>query len=123
MGGGWLNRSACCASGGRLGLWAPEGGRGDCCCHLVLADQEEGDWDREQRDRAGHPESGVKSAGERRVDGVPAAQERVVVAGGDARGDRDAERAAELLGGVDQPGREPGFVFGDAGERGDLIPE
>ena len=41
------------------------------------------------------------------------------MAGGDARGDRDAERAAELLGGVDQPDATPGFVFGDAGERGD----
>ena len=92
------------------GCGSRQGGRGDCCCHLVLADEQERDGDREQRNRAGHPEGGVKSASQRGVDGVPATQQRGVVAGGDARGDRDPERTAELLGGIDQPGCEPGFL-------------
>ena len=53
----------------------------------------------------------MESACECGADGVAAAHERGVVTGGDARRDRDAERPAELLGGVDQPGGEPGFVF------------
>jgi hypothetical protein len=41
-------------------------------------------------------------------------KERVRVASGHARGDRDRERSAELAGGVQQPGCESGLVLGDA---------
>src|SRR5205085_1797259 len=101
----------CCASCGWFRLWAAEGGRGDCLCHLLLADKQERDRDRQQRDDARDPESGVESAGQCCADGLSTAHERRVVGGGDARGDRDPERAAELLGGIDQPRRESGFMF------------
>ncbi len=45
---------------------------------------------------------------------------RLVAAGGAEDGDQDrqAERAADLLGGVEQPGGCARFVVGDAGDRG-----
>src|SRR5437763_9187589 len=96
---------------GRFGQWVAEGGRGDCRCDFVPADEQERDRDPEQRDGSGHPEGGVESACQRGADGVSAARERQGVAGGDARGDRDPECSAELLGGVDEPGRGAGLTF------------
>ena len=40
-------------------------------------------------------------------------------AGGDRGRHRDADRPAELLGGVDEPGGQAGLVLGDAGQGGD----
>ena len=65
------------------------------------------------------PRTRLEAAGERRGRGVAGMEQRLGVAGGDARGDRDPDRSAELLGGVQKPGREPGLVLLDARERGD----
>ena len=83
------------------------------------ADQREDRRNGEQADPAEHPERLLESGGECRGGGVAGVKQRLGVAGGDARGDRDPDRAAELLAGVQQSGREPGLLLLHAGERGD----
>ena len=56
---------------------------------------------------------GAAAASQRRL------QVRVDVGGEDRRGDRDADRAADLLARVDQARGEPGVRRRDLGERGD----
>ena len=76
-----------------------------------VADEREDRRNGEQADPAEHPERLLKPAGECRGRGVTGVKQRLGVAGGDARGDRDPDRAAELLAGVQQSGREPGLVL------------
>ena len=74
------------------------------------------------QDRTGHRETGtdqerpVEALGERDDVVVHAGVEQALGAAvGDGREDRQTERAADLLRGVDQPGRQPGLVRLGAG--------
>jgi hypothetical protein len=107
------------ASGRGRGLRLAHRGLGHCVCELVAADEREDRGDGEQADRAEYPGRVLKAAGERRGYAVAGVQQRVGVAGGDARGDRDPDRAAELLACVQKPGGEPGPVLLDACQGGD----
>src|SRR5450755_3205841 len=93
------------------GLGLPERGFLDRAGELVAADEREDRREREQRDRSEHPERVLEAPGERRGHAAACVQQRVGVAGRDARGDRDPDRAAELLGGAQQSGSEPGLVL------------
>ncbi len=107
------------AGGGERGLRVTDRGLGNRVGELVAADERVDRRDGEQADRDEHPERVLEAAGERRGCGAAGVQQRLGVADGDARGDRDPDRSAELLRGVQEPGREPGLVFLNAGEPGD----
>ena len=86
--------------GAERGLPLAERGLGCGAGELVAAHEREDRREGEQRDRSEHPEGVLEAAGECGRSGVPGADERLGVAGRDARGDRDPDRAAQLLRGV-----------------------
>src|SRR5437764_3285790 len=96
-----------------------DGGLGDRVRELVAAHEREDRRQGDQGDRAEHPERGVETAGERGGYGVAGMQQRVGMAGRDARRDRDPYRSAELLGGVQKPGGKSRLVLLNAGQGGD----
>jgi len=57
------------------------------------------------------PQRLLEAAGEGRGGAGAGVRERLGVARRQARGDRDPDRCAELLAGVQQPGREPGLLL------------
>jgi hypothetical protein len=61
----------------------------------------------------------VEAAGECRGWCGALAQQGAGVGGGDRGRYRDADRPAELLGGVEEPGGKAGLVLGDPGQPGD----
>src|SRR5207244_1255871 len=74
---------------------------------------------REQSSRCAEPEGPLEATCQRRPRRVAAGKKRLHVRGGDGGSDRDADRAAELLRGVEQAGGEPGLPLGDTGEAAD----
>ena len=76
---------------------------------LVAAHEREDRREGEQRDRAEHPERLLEAAGERRGHGVARVKQRLGVAGGHARGDRDPDRPAELLEVFSSPDASPAW--------------
>src|SRR5258706_3608137 len=104
---------ACSPGGGRCGLGLPDGCAGYCPGQLVSADEEEGDRDRAQADQAAGPERPLEAAGESRGRRGALVQQGPDAAGRDRGRHRDADRTAELLGGVEQPGSQAGLVLGD----------
>src|SRR5258706_10492387 len=101
---------ACSPGSGRYGLGLPDGCAGYCLGQLVAADEEEGDRDRGQADQAAGPERPVEAAGESRGRRGSLVEQGREAGGGDRGRHRDADRTAELLGGVDQPGGQAGLV-------------
>src|SRR6516164_705680 len=84
------------------------------------ADKQSGrDREGEQGDRSANPQGQVEAVGQRDVDGLALTEQGAQAGGGDRGGDRDTERPAELLGGVDQPRGQPGLLLGDAGQPAD----
>ena len=85
-------------------------------------DQHEREQRADRRDHAAGEERGLEAFGERRPSGrAPSRREHVLRAVEFAivDEDREAERAADLLGGVDEPGREPRLVRLRARDRPD----
>jgi len=85
----------------------------------VAADEEVGHRHPGQADSAAGPERPLEAAGECRGWWGALVEQRRRVGGGDRGGDGDADRRAELLGGVEQPGGQAGLVPGDPGQGGD----
>src|SRR5213592_2724684 len=94
---------------GQRGLRLADRGLGNRVGELVAADEREDRREGEQRDRAEHPERLLEAAGEGGGCGITGVHQRLGVARGHARGDRDPDRSAELLRGVQEPGRETGL--------------
>src|SRR5581483_5354231 len=109
--GGSVGRFGCgdllagCDGGADGGLAAAVGG----------AQRDDGSG--EQEYRAGQ-QGAVESRGERGSAGGVGGEQRAGAGGGDGGEDGQAEGGAQLLGGVQQAGREPGRVRGDAGVGG-----
>src|SRR5919198_595774 len=104
------------AGGGERRLGVADARLGNGGRDRFAADEREDRRNGEQADRAEHPERLLESAGKRRGGGVAGVKQRLGVAGRDTRGDGDPDRAAELLAGVQQSGREPGLLLLYAGE-------
>ena len=113
---------ACSPGSGGCGPGLPDGCAGYCLGQLVAADEEEGDRDRGQADQAAGPERPLEAAGQCRGRRGALVEQGAGVGGGDRGRYRDADRPAELLGGVDEPGGQAGLVLGDPGQGGDARP-
>ena len=85
----------------------------------MAADEQEGDGDGGETDRTAGPERPLEATGECGDGAGAVAGQCVVVGGGDGGGEGDADRASDLLGGVEQAGGEAGVARADAGEASD----
>jgi threonine dehydratase len=114
---GEAGRARRSVGGGYPGL-ALQGGR-DGAGEFCAPDEQERDRDGGQSGEAGDPERPLEPAGERGGRGVALAQQEAGVGRGDCRGDGYPDRPADLLGGVEQSGGDPGIAFSDTSERSD----
>ena len=100
--------------GGYRGL-ALQGGR-DGAGEFCTPDEQERDGDGGQSGQPGNPERPLEPAGERGGRCVALAQQDTGVGRGDGGSDSDADRPADLLGGVEQSRGDPGVMIGDTGQ-------
>src|SRR5258708_1118869 len=86
---------------------------------LLPANKHRARDDRYRADPGEDPEAECKAARRSRRGGMASGEQRLLMRKGDARGDRDAEGATDLLRRVEQPRRESRPLERAARERGD----